>query len=84
MSALKLWFKKNLKEGIDKPRVFHQLLPMQIEYENGIAKVKKKYNIIKYVYNKNHYIMLCFLGCITKTKRYWSSSDSTERRRLSS
>ncbi|KAE9545643.1 hypothetical protein AGLY_001186 [Aphis glycines] len=38
VSAYKLWYNKTLKEAIDKPRIFHQLVPMQIQYEYGITK----------------------------------------------
>ncbi|XP_060841452.1 scoloptoxin SSD14-like [Rhopalosiphum padi] len=38
VSALKLWYNKTLKEAIDKPRIFHQLVPMQIQYEYGTTR----------------------------------------------
>lgn len=37
-SALKLWYNKTLKEVIDKPRIYHQLMPMQVQYEYGTTK----------------------------------------------
>ncbi|XP_025191906.1 glutathione hydrolase 1 proenzyme-like [Melanaphis sacchari] len=38
VSALKLWYNKTLKEAIDKPRIFHQLLPMEVQYEYGTTR----------------------------------------------
>ncbi|XP_060862916.1 scoloptoxin SSD14-like [Metopolophium dirhodum] len=38
VTALKLWYNKTLKEVIDKPRIFHQLLPMQVQYEYGTTR----------------------------------------------
>ncbi|XP_022163024.1 gamma-glutamyltranspeptidase 1-like [Myzus persicae] len=38
VSALKLWCNKTLKEVIDKPRIFHQLVPMQVQYEYGTTR----------------------------------------------
>uniref|UniRef100_A0A2H8TUN5 Gamma-glutamyltranspeptidase 1 n=2 Tax=Melanaphis sacchari TaxID=742174 RepID=A0A2H8TUN5_9HEMI len=35
VSALKLWYNKTLKEVIDKPRIYHQLMPMRVQYEYG-------------------------------------------------
>lgn len=37
--AFKLWYNKTLKEVIDKPRIFHQLVPMQVQYEFGTTRV---------------------------------------------
>jgi len=36
--ALKLWYSMTLKEVIDKPRIYHQLVPMTVEYEYGTTK----------------------------------------------
>ncbi|KAL4132604.1 hypothetical protein QTP88_009728 [Uroleucon formosanum] len=33
MAAHKLWYNNTLKEVLDKPRVYHQLVPMEIRYE---------------------------------------------------
>ncbi|XP_025200750.1 glutathione hydrolase 1 proenzyme-like isoform X3 [Melanaphis sacchari] len=38
VSALKLWYNKTLKEVIDKPRIYHQLIPMEVQYEYGTTK----------------------------------------------
>lgn len=43
-SALKLWYNKTLKEVIDKPRIYHQLMPMQVQYEYGTTKVGYNYD----------------------------------------
>lgn len=32
-------YKKTLKEAVDEPRIFHQLLPMQAQYEYGTTRV---------------------------------------------
>jgi len=29
----------SLKEAIDKPRIYHQLVPMKVLYEDGTTKV---------------------------------------------
>ncbi|KAE9545004.1 hypothetical protein AGLY_000547 [Aphis glycines] len=36
--ALKLWYNMTLKEVIDKPRIYHQLMPMVVQYEYGTTK----------------------------------------------
>jgi len=37
-----------LKEVIDKPRIYHQLVPMEVQYEYGTIKVTIAYrNTIK-------------------------------------
>ncbi|XP_027844972.1 scoloptoxin SSD14-like isoform X3 [Aphis gossypii] len=38
VSAYKLWYNKTLKEVIDKPRIYHQLVPMEVQYEYGTTK----------------------------------------------
>ncbi|XP_022182527.1 gamma-glutamyltranspeptidase 1-like isoform X2 [Myzus persicae] len=38
VSALKLWYNMTLKEVIDKPRIYHQLVPMEVQYEYGTTK----------------------------------------------
>ncbi|XP_025415855.1 glutathione hydrolase 1 proenzyme-like isoform X2 [Sipha flava] len=38
VSALKLWYNKTLKEAVDKPRLYHQLVPMIVQYEYGTTK----------------------------------------------
>lgn len=43
VSALKLWYNKTLKESVDKSRLYHQLVPMVVEYEYGITKVKANF-----------------------------------------
>lgn len=48
-SALKLWYNKTLKEVIDKPRIYHQLMPMQVQYEYGTTKVEYKY--YRFIFN---------------------------------
>lgn len=35
-----LWFGNNIKEAIDKRRIHHQLLPMELEIEEGFNPVK--------------------------------------------
>ncbi|VVC34642.1 Hypothetical protein CINCED_3A025773 [Cinara cedri] len=42
VTALKLWQNKTLKEALDKPRIYHQLLPMEVHYEYGTTKVSTK------------------------------------------
>jgi len=52
VTALKLWYNKTLKEVIDKPRIFHQLVPMQVQYEYGTPRVMLKYKMFtKYFTN---------------------------------
>ncbi|XP_050529611.1 scoloptoxin SSD14-like isoform X2 [Daktulosphaira vitifoliae] len=36
--ALTMWYNKTLKEAIDEPRIYHQLIPMRIDYEYGLLK----------------------------------------------
>lgn len=55
-SALRLWYNKTLKEVIDKPRIYHQLMPMQVQYEYGTTRVEYKYN--RFIYN-----ILLFMSC---------------------
>ncbi|CAI6343242.1 unnamed protein product [Macrosiphum euphorbiae] len=38
VSALNLWYNKTLKEVIDQPRIYHQLIPMEVQYEYGTTK----------------------------------------------
>ncbi|CAH1711156.1 unnamed protein product [Aphis gossypii] len=47
VSALILWYNMTLKEAIDKPRIYHQLVPMKVYYEYGTTKdvVQKLRNI---------------------------------------
>lgn len=49
MSALKLWYNKTLKEAVDKPRLYHQLVPMVVQYEYGTTKASQKYSNTKYL-----------------------------------
>ncbi|VVC34643.1 Hypothetical protein CINCED_3A018712 [Cinara cedri] len=37
-AALKFWYNKTLKESLDKPRIYHQLMPMEIQYEYGMTR----------------------------------------------
>ena len=37
------WLKKDLKEAIDTRRIHHQLMPMQVSYEELTDEVKLKY-----------------------------------------
>jgi gamma-glutamyltranspeptidase len=61
VSALKLWYNKTLKEAIDKPRIFHQLVPMQIQYEYGTTRVILEYdNLTKYYATNIIYVVLSF------------------------
>jgi len=61
VSALKLWYNKTLKEVIDKPRIFHQLVPMQVQYEYGTTRVILEYNsFTKYFIDNVIYIVLLF------------------------
>jgi len=57
VSALKLWYNKSLKESIDKARIYHQLVPMVVEYEYGTTKVREKRII-----NRLYYLLssVCF------------------------
>lgn len=34
-----LWFKQNIKEAVDYPRLHHQIFPMQVAYEYGMLQV---------------------------------------------
>ncbi|XP_022163029.1 gamma-glutamyltranspeptidase 1-like [Myzus persicae] len=38
MAAHKLWYNNTLKEVLDKPRIYHQLVPMEILYEHRTTK----------------------------------------------
>ncbi|VVC34645.1 Hypothetical protein CINCED_3A012630 [Cinara cedri] len=38
VTALTLWYNKTLKQAVDKPRIYHQLLPMQVQYEYGTTR----------------------------------------------
>ncbi|XP_025200868.1 glutathione hydrolase 1 proenzyme-like [Melanaphis sacchari] len=38
MAAHKLWYNNTLKEVLDKPRIYHQLVPMEIKYEYRTTK----------------------------------------------
>jgi len=46
MAAHKLWYNNTLKEVLDKPRIYHQLVPMEIRYEYRTTKVKSVYYTI--------------------------------------
>ena len=35
-----MYLGQDVKQDIDAPRIHHQLLPMQLEYEYGFIKVK--------------------------------------------
>lgn len=37
-----LWFKQNIKEAVDHPRLHHQIFPMEVAYEYGTLQVKIK------------------------------------------
>lgn len=39
-----------MKEAIDKPRIYHQLIPMVIDYEYGVTKVSRTYH--KYILHR--------------------------------
>lgn len=34
-----LWFKQNIKEAVDYPRLHHQIFPMEVGYEYGTLQV---------------------------------------------
>jgi len=58
VSTLKLWYNKTLKESVDKSRLYHQLVPMEIQYEYGITRVNQNYNskcLIKNIHNQLFY-----------------------------
>uniref|UniRef100_A0A2S2NKJ0 Gamma-glutamyltranspeptidase 1 n=1 Tax=Schizaphis graminum TaxID=13262 RepID=A0A2S2NKJ0_SCHGA len=56
VSALILWYNKTLKEAIEEPRLYHQLIPMQVDYEYGVLKpVVEK---LKHVGHKMKRIMI--------------------------
>ncbi|XP_050543871.1 scoloptoxin SSD14-like isoform X2 [Daktulosphaira vitifoliae] len=38
VSSLILWFNKTLKEAVDEPRFYHQLVPMRVDYEYGVLR----------------------------------------------
>lgn len=70
VSALKLWYNKSLKESIDKPRIYHQLEPMVVEYEYGTTKVIDNYRINElYILYTDEIIILLFSfsGCSATT-----------------
>jgi len=60
MAAHKLWYNNTLKEVLDKPRIYHQLVPMEIRYEYRTTKVKSVYYTI--------YIILGYLWNIIRSK----------------
>jgi len=64
VSALQLWYNMTLKESSDKPRIYHQLVPMQVEYEYGVTRVSYNLEIFyRTPIIKNFYL----LGCNWKT-----------------
>lgn len=42
-----LWFKQNIKEAVDYPRLHHQIFPMEVAYEYGTLQVA-------YIYTFNY------------------------------
>ncbi|XP_050429822.1 scoloptoxin SSD14-like isoform X2 [Adelges cooleyi] len=38
VTALVIWYNKSLKEAVDEARLYHQLMPMQIDYEYGVLR----------------------------------------------
>ncbi|XP_050439961.1 scoloptoxin SSD14-like [Adelges cooleyi] len=38
VAALVLWYNKSLKEAVDESRLYHQLVPMKIDYEYGVLR----------------------------------------------
>lgn len=42
---LKLWYNFTIKESVDKPRFFHQLIPMEVEYECGVLDVRMNFTV---------------------------------------
>ncbi|XP_050430894.1 scoloptoxin SSD14-like [Adelges cooleyi] len=38
VASLVLWSNKTLKEAVDEPRLYHQLVPMRIDYEYGVLR----------------------------------------------
>ncbi|CAH2048696.1 unnamed protein product, partial [Iphiclides podalirius] len=45
----KLWFGQTVKQAVDEPRLYHQLLPMRIDYEYGVTT-----DVIKGLEAKGH------------------------------
>jgi len=57
MAAHKLWYNNTLKEVLDKPRIYHQLVPMEIRYEYRTTKnVVQKLKEIGHPVTRMHYI----------------------------
>ncbi|XP_026812485.1 glutathione hydrolase 1 proenzyme-like isoform X2 [Rhopalosiphum maidis] len=63
VSALVLWYNKTLKEAIEEPRLYHQLIPMRVDYEYGVLKpVVEK---LKHVGHKMKRIMIKDKSAVT-------------------
>ncbi|XP_027844964.1 scoloptoxin SSD14-like isoform X2 [Aphis gossypii] len=63
VSALILWYNKTLKEAIEEPRLYHQLIPMQVDYEYGV--LKSVVDKLKYVGHKVRRMMIKDKSAVT-------------------
>ncbi len=44
-----LWLQEDVKAAVDARRVHHQLMPMRVDYEEGLTKVRKHIYALTYV-----------------------------------
>ncbi|KAL5244956.1 hypothetical protein ACI65C_012366 [Semiaphis heraclei] len=68
MAAHKLWYNNTLKEVLDKPRIYHQLVPMEIQYEYRTTKnVVQKLKDIGHPVIRMDYILGSAASAISKS-----------------